>query len=446
MPNERSVAASVTNGVVEAEFSPQVQLNLNVRGLSKSATVAINERCTALVREGREVVRLGLGQSPFPVPDVMVRALREHAAEKDYLAVKGLPELRRAIVGYYRRTQGLEYLPENILVGPGTKELMFLVQLVYYGDLVIPAPSWVSYAPQARIIGRNLHWLPTEIQTGLGVTPQALERLCAGDPHRPRLLILNYPGNPTGTAYSDDQLREIAQVARKYRVLLLADEVYSGLRFDGEHVSIARYYPEGTIISNGLSKWAGAGGWRIGAFAFPATLTWLADAMAAVASETFTSTAAPIQFAAIHGFEASAECEDYLTRARKVLRGLMLHSYDRLRSVGAELAAPKGGFYVFPNFTAPRTRLAERGIESSRELCERALDELGVAVLPGNDFGRPDHELSVRISCVDFDGGAALDAAGDLGTDEDPGEDFLQKYCNPTFDAINRLADWVAGS
>lgn len=445
MTNDGSVAASVTNAVIEAEFSPQVQLNLNVRRLSNSATVAINERCVALAHEGREVVRLGLGQSPFPVPDLMVRALREHAAEKDYLAVKGLLGLRRAIVGYYRRTQGLEYLPENVLIGPGSKELMFHVQLVYYGELVIPAPSWVSYAPQARIIGRNLHWLPTEIETGLGVTPEALEQLCAADPHRPRLLILNYPGNPTGTAYSDQQLREIAEVARKYRVLLLADEIYSGLRFDGEHVSIARYYPEGTIISNGLSKWAGAGGWRLGAFIFPATLTWLVDTMAAVASETFTSTAAPIQYAAIHGFEPSPEWEDYLGRARKVLRGLMLHSYDRLRSVGAELAAPKGGFYVFPNFSAPRTRLAERGIKSSRELCERALDDLGIAFLPGSVFGRPEHELSVRISCVDFDGGAALEAAGELGEDE-PGEDFLDKYCNPTFDAVNRLADWVATS
>ena len=446
MLKDESVAASVTNGVIDAEFTPQVHLNLNVRGLSKSATVAINERCGALARDGCEVVRLGLGQSPFPVPDVMVEALRDHAGEKDYLPVKGLPELRRAIVGYYRRTQGLEYLPANILVGPGTKELMFLVQLVYYGELVIPAPSWVSYAPQARIIGRNLHWLPTEIETGLGVTPEALEQLCAADPQRPRLLILNYPGNPTGTAYSDEQLREIAEVARKYRLLLLADEIYSGLRFDGEHVSIARYYPEGTIISNGLSKWAGAGGWRLGAFVFPATLSWLVDAMAAVASETFTSTAAPIQYAAIHAFEPSPEWDDYLTRARKVLRGLMRHSYERLRSVGAELAVPKGGFYVFPNFSAPRTRLAERGITSSGELCERALEELDVAFLPGSVFGRPDHELSVRISGVDFDGRDALDAAAELGASEDPGEDFLQKYCNPTFDAINRLADWVAVS
>jgi len=100
---EGAVATSATNGKVETRFSPQVHLNLNVRGLARSATIAINERCAELRAEGREVVRLGLGQSPFPVPDVMVRALREYAAEKDYLPVKGLPELRQAIVNYYRR-------------------------------------------------------------------------------------------------------------------------------------------------------------------------------------------------------------------------------------------------------------------------------------------------------------------------------------------------------
>lgn len=436
----------MTNGVRDADFSPQVHLNLNVRGMSRSATIAINEQISDLRRQGRDVVRLGLGQSPFPVPDVMVRALREHAGEKDYLPTKGLPELRHAIVDYYRRDHGLEYLPENVLVGPGTKELMFLVQLVYYGELVIPAPSWVSYAPQARIIGRNLHWLPTEIETGLGVTPEALERVCAADPDRPRLLILNYPGNPTGTAYSEQQLQGIAEVARRYRMLLLADEIYSGLRFDGTHCSIAPYYPEGTILSNGVSKWAGAGGWRLGAFTFPTTLTWLVDAMAAVASETFTSTSAPIQYAAVHAFDSSPEWDDYLRQARGILRSLMRYSYERLRATGAELAEPKGGFYVFPNFSAPRTRLEARGIRSSRELCKRALDELGIAFLPGHVFGRPEDELSVRISCVDFDGAAAMEAAAELAPGEQPGEDFLDKYCNPTFDAINRLADWVSGS
>jgi aspartate aminotransferase len=427
---------------LELSFSPQVYLNLNVRGLQNSATLAINERSAAMLRAGRQVVRLGLGQSPFPVPEILQRALREHAHEKDYLPVKGLPALREAIVRYYRRTEGLSYRPEHVLVGPGTKELMFLVQLVYYGDLVIPAPSWVSYAPQAQIIGRHLRWLPTAIETGLGVTPETLERLCETDPERPRLLILNYPGNPTGTVYTIQQLERIAAVARKYRLLLLADEIYSGLNFDAQHVSIARFYPEGTIISNGVSKWAGAGGWRLGAFVFPPTLEWLADTMAAVASETFTSTSAPIQHAAIPAFEHGPEMEDYLDRARRVLKALMHHAYERLRSAGAVLTEPKGGFYVFPNLTPLRDAFARVGVTSSPALCDWALEEAGVAFLPGTAFGRPANELSARIACVDFDGAKAIAAVGRAG--KLPDQAFLRRYCNPTVDGIDRLCARIA--
>jgi aspartate aminotransferase len=429
---------------LDLSFSPQVYLNLNVRGLQHSATIAINERCAELRRQGRDVVRLGLGQSPFPVPDIMVRALRDSAHEKDYLPVKGLPALRDAIVGYYRRTEGLNYRPEHVLVGPGTKELMFLVQLVYYGDLVIPAPSWVSYAPQAQIIGRHLRWLPTQIETGLGVTPEALERLCESDPGRPRLLILNYPGNPTGAVYTTAQLQRIADVARKYRVLLLADEIYSGLNFEGRHVSISRFYPEGTIISNGLSKWAGAGGWRLGAFVFPPTLAWLVDTMAAVASETFTATAAPIQHAAIPAFEDGTEMQHYLKCARRVLSALMRHSYERLRDAGAILAEPKGGFYVFPNLTPLSAAFSRVGVTTSQALCEWALEEAGVAFLPGTAFGRPPTELSARIACVDFDGAGALAAAARLADAEQPDDAFLRRYCAPTMDGLERLCAKLA--
>ncbi|MEQ8664016.1 MAG: aminotransferase class I/II-fold pyridoxal phosphate-dependent enzyme, partial [Gammaproteobacteria bacterium] len=312
--------------ITDPRLSPAVHLNLNVRGMRPSATIAINERSKALRAAGRTIYGLGLGQSPFPVPDIVQQALREHAHEKDYLPVRGLPALREAIVAYYRRTQGLEYRPERVLVGPGTKELMFLTQLTYYGDLLIPSPSWVSYAPQARIIGRNLHWLPTAIETGLGVTPEALERLCAAEPDTPRLLIINYPGNPTGMVYAPAQLEAIAAVARHYRVLVLADEIYGGLTFDGEHVSIARYYPEGTIISNGLSKWCGAGGWRLGAFVFPESLAWLNEALVAVASETFTATSAPIQYAAVTAFERHDAIERYLERSRAILAALCDHA------------------------------------------------------------------------------------------------------------------------
>lgn len=206
--------------------SPKVHLNLNVRGLKPSATLAVNEQSNRLIAEGRKVFKLGLGQSPFPVPEPVVDALRRHADEKDYLPVKGLPALREAICGYYRRTQGLDFSPEHVLIGPGSKELMFILQLTYYGDLLIPSPSWVSYAPQARIIGRHLTWIPTRTETGLGVEPETLEAVCKEDPERPRLLILNYPGNPTGMSYAAERLEALAEVARRYRVLVLSDEIY----------------------------------------------------------------------------------------------------------------------------------------------------------------------------------------------------------------------------
>ena len=215
----------------------------------------------------------------------MVEALKENAHQKDYLAVKGLPELRETIVKYWKRTQNLNYTADNIMISPGSKELLFLLQLVYYGDLVIPSPSWVSYAPQAMIVERRVNWVKTHPENDWRLTAESLDALCAKDPERPRTLILNYPSNPTGATYSEGHLKAIAKVARKYSVILLSDEIYGELNHENRHVSMARFYPEGTIISSGLSKWCGAGGWRLGVFTFPPELQWLTDAMAAEVGE-----------------------------------------------------------------------------------------------------------------------------------------------------------------
>ena len=422
------------------EVSPTVQLNLNLRGLPLSATLEINERAAALIADGRDVYKLGLGQSPFPVPDHVRQALADNAHQKDYLPVQGLKSLREAICGYLERTRGLAYAPEDILVGPGTKELMFLTQLAYYGDLVIPTPSWVSYAPQAQILGRRIHWLPTDIETGRGVTGRALEAHCAPDPHRPRLLILNSPGNPTGTAYDSDSLKRIADVARRHNVLVLSDEIYGGVEFDGAHKSIAEHYPAGTMISDGISKWAGAGGWRLGFFAFPKALSWLKSAMSSAASETYTSVAAPIQHAAITAFEDRPEMDAYLTRSRIILKALAGFVASRLSDAGAELNEIKGGFYAFPNFDSLRDGFTARGIEDSRTLCTRLLEETGVAVLPGSAFGRPVEELSLRLAFVDFDGEAALNA---LAEGETCDEAFLRRHAPRVTEGIERMAAWA---
>ena len=424
-----------------APMAPDVHLNLNIRGMGLSATLAINERSNELAAEGRKIHKLGLGQSPFPVPAHVQQALRDNAHQKDYLPVKGLPALRSAVAEYLGRTEGLDIDSHDVLIGPGTKELMFLVQMTYYGDLVIPTPSWVSYAPQAQILGRRIQWLPTNIDTGLGVTPQAIDSLCASDPTRPRLLILNSPSNPTGLSYSDAQLQEIAEVAKKYKLLLLSDEIYSGCHFEGKHVSIARYYPEGTIISNGLSKWCGAGGWRIGAFAFPRSLRWLLQSMADVASETYTSVSAPTQYAAITGFQKHPEMTRYLEGSRKILGGLSEHIYGKLTAAGGMIKAPTGGFYMFPNFPDLVEPMKQRGIHNSMGLCTKLLDDTGVAVLPGSVFGRPEQEMSFRLAFVDFDGEKALQALGNGEVDQD----FLEAYCPSVVEGIDKMCEWLQG-
>lgn len=423
--------------------SPDVHLNLNVRGLKQSATLAINEKSAQLIREGKQVFRFGLGQSPFPVPQPVVDELRANAHQKDYLPVRGLRQLRDTVAAYHRRMHGIERSGEDVLIGPGSKELMFVLQLVYYGDLVIPTPSWVSYAPQARIVGRQIHWVPTQPENDWRLMPDDLDRVCHDDPSRPRVVILNYPSNPTGDSYTIDELKALAKVAKKYKVILVSDEIYGELHHRGQHVSIARYYPEGTIISGGLSKWAGAGGWRLGTFTFPHSLRWLLDAMSTVASETFTSTSAPIQYAAIRAFEGGTEMESYLAQSRRVLRHLGRHVWRTLRDAGASVSEPVGGFYLFPDFSAMRERLARHGIVDSPTLCTRLLDETGVATLPGADFGRPPAELTLRLAYVDFDGARALSAAQQIPIAEELDRTFLELYCPNVMQATAAMAGWM---
>ncbi len=421
----------------------EMHVNLNVRGLPLSATLEINEISNGLIAQGKNVYKLGLGQSPFPVPQAVVDELKTNAHQKDYLPVRGLPALQQAVVGYFERTQGLAYLPQNVLVGPGSKELMFILQLVYYGDLVIPTPSWVSYAPQAHIIGRPVRWVPTRAENKWLLTPDELEKVCADDPQKPRIVILNYPNNPTGYTYSDDELQALAAVARKYRIIMLSDEIYGELQFDGGHRSIARYYPEGTIISSGLSKWCGAGGWRLGTFIAPKELGWIVKGMATVASETFTATSAPIQYAAVRAFNGGVSIERYLWQSRRILKALAERVHASLTGLGLSLAPFDGGFYAFPDFSPLRDKLSARGITTSAQLCTRLLEETGVAILPGNCFGRPEQELTARLAFVDFDGARALAAAEQVPNDQVLGDEFLRRNCDKVVSAMERMADWL---
>lgn len=420
--------------------SPKIHLNDNLGGLSTSATIAIQQLCRKLQKEGKEIYRLGLGQSPFPVPSSVVEALRNNAHQKDYLAVKGLEELRQTLVTHHKETFDIDCGMEDIIVGPGSKELMFILQLVYDGEIIIPMPAWVSYYPQAKIIGRQVNTIMTSRETQWKVTAEQIESICRLDPDRSRLVILNYPSNPTGQTYTADELEELAEVMSKYQVLVLSDEIYAKLTFTGDHISIVNFYPEGTIFSGGLSKWCGAGGWRLGIFVIPERMRWITDAMATVASETFTSTSAPIQYAAVSAFQKSTQINEYVVQCKNILAALAGEIHSRFSRTEIDVLPAQGGFYIFPDFGAYRERLMKKHIFTSRQLCDRLLHDTGVAILPGEDFGRGAAELTARIAFVDFNGEKALASYPADGTITG---DFLMHHCRSTLKAVDKIVEWL---
>ncbi len=404
-----------------------------------SPTLAINEKSIALLAAGRKVYRFGFGQSPFPVPDLLVRALQANADQKDYLPVQGLPALREVVAAYYRG-QRLACHSDRVLIGPGSKQLQYLLQVVLNCQVLLPAPSWVSYAPQAKMLHKQLAWLPTCRQRNWMLAPESLSAYCQANPATPKLLILNYPSNPTGASFEEAGLQALAEVARQHKVIVLSDEIYGELYFDHPHQSIAHFYPEGTIISNGLSKWCGAGGWRLGYFIFPTNFQALLKAMKVAASETFSAVCAPVQYAAIEAFQGHEEMNDYLDRCRKVLKAVAKAVSSQLEQSNISHPLAGGGFYMLPDFEHYRKQLAARGVVSSEQLCAQLLEQTGVALLPGTAFGMPADQLLARLSYVDFDGQQALGISP-----ESLEAEGLSQIAGHMLEGIEKMGSWLKG-
>jgi aspartate aminotransferase len=417
-------------------------LNKRIASLNSSATLRINELSQKIAASGKTVVRLGLGQSPFPVPRHIAQVLADHAHEKEYLPVSGLVPLREAISKYWNRTQNLDFPAENILIGPGSKELLAQLQIVLRGRLILPQPSWVSYYPQSLIAGNEIRWLPSSEKKGWSLDLGALERILGEDAALPSILLINFPNNPTSLGMGLDVAVALARLARQYGLLVISDEIYGDLDFDGGHQSFARWYPEGTIVSSGLSKWCGAGGWRLGQMAFPSELAEIRQKMTVIASETFTSVSSPTQYAAVEAYTASEETEKYLFQCRRLLRSAASVFYTGLTRMGVDVQMAEGGFYLFPNFNPLRPILIKRGIDNSAALCNQLLRDTGVAILPGSDFGIDAEVLCCRLAFVDFDGEEALRIAASEYAGKGLDDAFAEKAFPKLENAVRLISSW----
>ena len=417
-------------------------IHSNLNALERSATLAINEHSDNLEKQGKHIFRFGFGQSPFPVPEKVVDSLQANAFRKNYLSVEGLPELRQAIANYHQKFDNIDIESEQVLIGPGSKELMFSLQLALKGITILPAPCWVSYSPQAKILNREIFFIQTRYEDNWQLLPYQLTKVINNSRSQPKLLILNYPGNPHGCTFETELLKELANVCRKNKIIVLSDEIYSRIHYQGEHVSIARYYPEGTIISSGLSKWCAAGGWRLGHFSFPKELQYLQNVMASVASETYSCVSTPIQYAGITAYEDES-IDDYLFHCRRVLETVGQYCASTLIDAGIKVRMPVGAFYIFPNFQPFEEILNERNIYDSKTLCKQLLDDTGVALLPGSDFGRETKELSARLAYVNFNGNETLRKSMELSKESVLTMEHLSESVLDIINGINEIINWI---
>ena len=399
-----------------------------VKDLKPSSTLLINETSRKLEEQGKKIYKFGFGQSPFKVPEDVVEELKNNSHQNKYLPMQGLLELRNAVAKYTSKKKNFEYKSENVIIGPGSKELMFLLHVIFDGEIILPAPSWVSYAPQA-ILGRNkVQILQTKKENNWFPSGKEIEEIILRDKNKNYLLFINSPNNPSGQVCKN--LEEIADVAKKYNLIILSDEIYSDLSFEDNYKSISSFCPEKTIISTGLSKWCGAGGWRLGYFIIPDSLKEIKNMINVLASETFSAVSAPIQYAAIKAYEN--DHSDYINKSRNILKAVGNYVYENLRSNKVLINSPQGGFYLMPEFL-------NKKFNSSSELCDNILKDTGVALLPGSDFGFEKSRMLARLSFTDFDGQKFMDQ---IKVGQIIDDNTINEFAPKIIEGVDKLKKW----
>jgi len=349
------------------------------------------------------------GQSPFPVPLLIQEALMKNANQGAYAPVPGIPELRNAISKYNKYYFGMDVSPERIYVGPGTKELIFNLLEILHGTVILPTPAWLGYLPQIRFLKKNFHMLPAKPNKKF--SSGDLKKLALRLQDRQKILILNNPHNPTGLLYDKYELEEIAYVCREQNITIISDEIYAQTTYDfSKFISMGKIYPEGTFVTNGLSKSHAAGGYRLGYVIFPQHAVDLKRQFKKILATEYTAVSTPIQHAAVAGFEISKEMDIYFDTTRKIHHIMGEYTYNALSAIeGIRLTKPDATFYLLADFNAFSTELRKSKITTSQKLSESLIvHPYHTAIVCGDSLVLERTDFSARIAYVDYNGTKVL--------------------------------------
>jgi aspartate aminotransferase len=386
------------------------QLADRTKLIKPSVTLAIAAKAGKLRAEGVDVVNFSAGEPDFDTPEhikaAAVEALRKGMTK--YTDVKGIEPLRQAVADSYRRDHDLSYRKEDVLVSCGAKHSVYNIfqAVVNPGDeVVIPAPYWVSYSDMALLAGGVPKLVPSDEASGFRITA---EQLRAALTPRTRVFVLNSPCNPTGATYNRDELLALTSVLEKHDCLVLADDIYEKIIYDGFQVhNILTLCPalrDSTIIVNGVSKSYAMTGWRIGYALGPSDVIAAASKIQSQSTSNPTSIA---QFAALEAIRGPQDEVAAMVREFQRRRDVIV---DRLNAIdGISCRKPEGAFYVFPNIGGLLNKSGRgKKLSSPCDIADYLLEEAKVAVVPGEDFGSNAHiRFSYATSLEDIEKGCA---------------------------------------
>ncbi len=366
-----------------------IQISKRAKAIKPSPTLTVSALAKQMKSEGIDVINFGLGEPDFNTPEYIKDEARKAIDENftRYTNTSGIIELRKAISNKLKRDNDLDCNPNDILVSPGAKaSIVFVLMTIcdYRDEVLIPSPYWVSYTSQVEMVGALPILLPTNMSSNFKITAKQLEEtiLSLSDP---KVLILNSPNNPTGSVYGKKELEEIAEICLKYDILIISDEIYEKLIYDGvEHVSIASLSPEvreHTILINGVSKAYAMTGWRLGYAAGP---TVIIKSASRIQSHTTSCVNSITQKAAVVALD---KCEESIAIMREEFQKRRNFLVEELRNIpNVKCNMPQGAFYAMPDVSY-YLQNSKKGITNSIELCEYLLKKYKVAIVPGSAFG-----------------------------------------------------------
>ncbi len=356
-----------------------------------SASMAASQAAKALRAKGVDVIDLGLGEPDFPTPAHITEAAyaAAKAGQTLYTAAAGTPEVREAVAAKFRRENGLDYTADDIVVANGAKQIIFnaLMATLESGDeVILPAPYFVSYPEMVKLLGGTPVVVECPEATGFKLTPELLERAITP---KSKWLFLNMPGNPSGAVYSEGELKALGAVlARHSQVLVLSDEIYEHIIFDGrEFVSFGKACPElkdRSLIVNGVAKAYAMTGWRVGYAAGPAPLV---KAMSTIQSQSVTSVCSIAQAATVAALNGPQDEVARFRQAFEARRNLVVDGIRRIN--GLTLPPPEGAFYAYIGCASLIGRKTPKGIvlEDDTSVASYLLNEGRVASVPGAAYG-----------------------------------------------------------